>query len=42
MLLLVYESETVEILLPNAPGRCRAGGIKITIAVQGGTNWSIA
>jgi len=26
MLRLVFESETVELLLPNAPGRCRAGG----------------
>jgi len=26
MLPLVFESETVEFLLPNAPGRCRAGG----------------
>jgi len=26
MLRLVFESETVEFLLPNAPGRCRAGG----------------
>ena len=23
---LVFESESVELLLPNAPGRCRAGG----------------
>ena len=28
MLRLVFESETVEFLLPNAPGRCRAGGKK--------------
>ena len=26
MLRLDFESETVELLLPNAPGRCRAGG----------------
>ena len=26
MLRLVFESETVEFLLPNAPGRCCAGG----------------
>jgi len=26
MLRLVFESETVEFLLLNAPGRCRAGG----------------
>jgi len=26
MLRLVFESETVEFLLPNEPGRCRAGG----------------
>jgi len=26
MLRLVFESETVEFLLPNAPGLCRAGG----------------
>jgi hypothetical protein len=26
MLRLVFQSETVELLLPNAPGRCRAGG----------------
>ena len=26
MLRLVFESETVELLLPNVPGRCRAGG----------------
>ena len=25
MLRLVFESETVELLLPNAPGRCPAG-----------------
>jgi hypothetical protein len=36
MLRLVFESETVELLLPNAPRRCRAGE-KITSAVQGGT-----
>ena len=41
ILRLVFESETVEFLLPNAPGRCRAGG-KITSAVQGGTNSSNA
>jgi len=28
MLRLVFESETVKFLLPNAPGRCRAGGKK--------------
>ena len=26
MLRLVFESDTVELLLPNAPGLCRAGG----------------
>jgi len=26
MLRLVFESENVEFLLPNAPERCRAGG----------------
>ena len=26
MLRLVFESETVEFFLPNAPGHCRAGG----------------
>jgi len=26
MLRVVFESETVEILLPNAPGRCRERG----------------
>ena len=26
MLRLVFESETFDFLLPNAPGHCRAGG----------------
>jgi len=25
-MVVVFESETFELLLPNAPGRCRAGG----------------
>jgi hypothetical protein len=41
MLRLVFESETVKLLLLNAPGRCRAGE-KITSAVQGWTNSSNA
>ena len=41
MLRLVFESETVEFLLLNAPGHCRAGG-KVTSVVQGGTNLSNA
>jgi len=36
MLQLVFESETVEFLLLNAPGCC-AGG-KIVSAAEGGTN----
>ena len=37
MLRLVFESETVEFLLPNVPGCCHAGG-KNQTAVQEGTN----
>jgi hypothetical protein len=30
MLPLVFELETVELLLPNVPGRCRAGGAQFS------------
>jgi len=30
MLRLVFETETVELLLPNAPGRCRARGAQFS------------
>jgi len=41
MLQLVFESETVEFLLPNAPGVV-VQEEKITSVVQGGTNSSNA
>jgi hypothetical protein len=36
MLRLAFESETVEFLLPNAPGRCRAGGKKSRVRYRAG------
>ena len=36
MLRLFFESETVELLLPNAPGRCRAGRKKSQVRYRAG------